>query len=545
MNIKNLLLQGISIGSVAVCFFGLTSCRTSDTENSNNLTEGTKAQVNINFMGTAFKDGGLDPQASLKSAGISGNAGKEQSKSVMITPSTVMVTTLSPVKSNSSAQAGLKNTLAAVAGNPLGNGIKFRVIAYKSSGGAYQTYQDYTIGQAAPPMTLDTGVTYNIVAYSYGTTSLPTITPEETSNISNAQIAYDNNNRDLMYVKQSYTPSSTNTNLPITLMHQLMQITTSVTTNIGDINSIANAALTPNFSNGVFSLNTGVMSGRTTQANQNIDFSGNTFPVMANTPVNATPVLINANTTGNGASFSASLNIGGTNKLVNLTSGFDITPGTQNNLNVGIVKCGAWMDAAHTQWKEFMCQNLGATSGINPFIPIAGNHGAKYQWGAQTGEIGRYVDQTTDQSNSGALLPWISYATSVKPNGSWTGTPGGGTSNPCGNGYRVPTKVEWENVLISNTLERTGTWANNITNYATALYIKDPISNTRTLMLPAGGYRYGTDGSLNSHGSNGFYWSSTESTGAFAYGFGFTSSTALVADSGYRTSGLPIRCIAE
>ena len=31
-----------------------------------------------------------------------------------------------------------------------------------------------------------------------------------------------------------------------------------------------------------------------------------------------------------------------------------------------------------------MCQNLGATSGINPFSPEAGNHGAKYQWGAKT-----------------------------------------------------------------------------------------------------------------------------------------------------------------
>ncbi|MDV4042213.1 hypothetical protein CMT37_05145 [Elizabethkingia anophelis] len=551
MNIKNILLQGISIASVAVCFFGLTSCRTTDTENNNNLTEGTKAQVNINFMGTAFKDGGLDPQASLKSAGISGNAGKEQSKSVMITPSTVMVTTLSPVKSNSSAQAGLKNTLAAVAGNPLGNGIKFRVIAYKSSGGAYQTYQDYTTGEAAPPMTLDTGVAYNIVAYSYGTTSLPTITPEETSNISNAQISFDNAHKDLMYVKQSYTPSSTNTNLPITLMHQLMQITTSVTTNIGDINSIANAALTPNFSNGVFSLNTGVMSGRTTQANQNIDFSANNFPVAVNTPANAGPVLINANTTGGTASFAADISIGATAAKTVTLRGFDITPGMQANLNVGVFKCGAWMDAAHTQWRPFMCQNLGAAQGIDPFSPEAGNHGAKYQWGYKPANPNvsdnRYLTSNDDQLYTGT--PPTGWTNTTMPDDAWNANPGGGANNPCPAGYRVPTTAEWNAVLNNNTIERTtASWANSATNFGSALYVKDPVSNKRTLMLPSAGNRYNLNGTLSHRGDTGIYWTSTwgfNSGTPIADDLEFDATTAVVNRWYTRAMGYSVRCITE
>ncbi|HCD9234059.1 TPA: hypothetical protein NEG48_001032 [Elizabethkingia anophelis] len=544
INLFNQKTINISRVAIAATFLSITSCRTSDTESNNNLTEGTKAQVNINFLGTAFKDTDLDPQASLKSAGVGGNADKEQSHSVMITPSTVMVTTLSPLKSISSAQAGLKNSMAAVSGNPLNNGAKFRVIAYKASGGAYQTYQDYTVGQAAQPMTLDTGVAYNIVAYSYGTSSLPTITPGETSNISSAQIAYDNNNRDLMYVKQAYTPSSTNATLNLTLMHQLAQITTSVTTNIGALNSIQNATLTPHFSNGSFPLNTGVMAGRTTSAPQTIDFSANNFPVAVNTTASATPVLINASTTGNTASFSADIAIG-TNplKTVTLANAFDITPGTQNNLNILISKCGAWMDVAHTQWKEFMCQNLGATPGIDPFSPEAGNHGGKYQFGANTGETGRYVSQAIDQSTTGAVT-WINTGKTGNPWNSGTeSNPTKTINDPCPNGYRVPTQSEWRAVLNYNTLERAGTWVNSSSNYGTAIYFRNATLG-RTLMLPTAGFRY-LDGTLGNRGSDGNAWSSSGVTDTTAYSLGFYNNTIDVYNNSNRGGGEAVRCIAE
>ena len=551
MRITNILLQGISFSTITVAFFGLSSCRTSDTEN--NLTQGTKAQVNINFMGTVFKDEGLTPQASLKS--MSAGNQKEQSHTVMLTPSSVLTATLSPVKSGSSAQAGLKTSMAVVSGNPLNNGAKFRVIAYKTGDGSYQTYQDYTIGQPSLSLTLDTGVAYTIVAYSYGTSSLPPITPGETSAIGSAQIAYDNTNRDLMYVKQPYTPSSSNTTLNLTLIHQLMQITTSVTTNIGALNSISNAVIAPNFSDGSFPLNTGVMAGRTTGANQSIDFTGNNFPVAVNTPANATPVLINSNTTGSTASFTADVNIGGTTKTVNLANSFDITPGTQAVLGVQISKCGAWMDAGHTQWKEFMCQNLGATGGINPFSPEAGNHGAKYQWGSTglAAEQGtRWISQATDQNTPGTLSGWLT--TSNKPANAWNnGTeaaPVKSANDPCNVGYRIPTKTELAGLIANNTVDRTGSWTNSTTNYTTALYFKNP-EGLRTLMFPIAGYRERAGGSpITNRGEYGYYWTGTydgTTTPNASYYSMFISNAAvaLQGNGGYPEYGFSVRCIAE
>ncbi|WP_407490146.1 FISUMP domain-containing protein [Elizabethkingia anophelis] len=532
---------------IAAAFLSLVSCRTSETE-SNNLAAGTTAQIKVNFLGTAFKDNDAisGAQASVAGKTLSSGNQKEQSRSILITPSTAMTVGLSPVSSNGkvSAQAGLKNTMAVVSSDPLTNGVKFRLIAYKTSDGSYQSYQDYTIGQAAPSITLDNGVAYTIVAYSYGTSSLPAITPGETSNISNAQIAYDNLNRDLMYQSQSYTPSSTNTTLNLTLMHQLSQITTNVTTNIGALNNVINAVLTPHFSNGTFALNTGVMSGRTTSAPQSIVFNQNDFPAAVNTTVSAPAVLVNSSTTGNGASFSADINIGGTTKNINFANAFDITPGTQNNLNVRLSKCGAWMDAAHTQWKEFMCQNLGATAGIDPFSPVAGNHGAKIQWGRNiTGTNGQYYyTQASDQSNSGSISGW---STTNAADGAWnSGTeanPVKTVNDPCPSGYRVPTRTEWQAVIDNNNVERVGTWADD-GNYTTALYFRNP-SNVRTLMLPAAGYRYYTDGTLSYRGNSGRYWSSSV-TSSNAYNLHFDSSSVYV-NNYRRTNGMSVRCIAE
>ncbi|MGV4498644.1 hypothetical protein ACQ1Q7_05525, partial [Ornithobacterium rhinotracheale] len=63
--------------------------------------------------------------------------------------------------------------------------------------------------------------------------------------------------------------------------------------------------------------------------------------------------------------------------------------------------------------------------------------------------------------------------------------------------------------------------------------------------LPAAGYRRNTDGSqFGSTGSNGGYWSSTQSGSNFAWELYFYSSISLMLDIN-RSYGQPVRCLKD
>nr|WP_257788303.1 fibrobacter succinogenes major paralogous domain-containing protein [Elizabethkingia anophelis] len=387
---------------------------------------------------------------------------------------------------------------------------------------------------------LDSGTTYNIVVYSYGSTTLPVINSSEQSNISSANIDYDNDNKDLMYQKISdFTPDGNSTNtLNITLRHKIAQITTIVNSgSLGNITNITGGLLTPLYSNGVVSLSSGNISGRTTSSTGAVlNFSG--FNTTTST---STPVFVNADTGGNApGGFSAAITIAGITKTVNLPNSFKITPENKSNLTINLRKCGAYIgsNTNPANYKEFMYQNLGATAGVDPFSAEAGNHGAKYQWGANTNGAGRYISQANDQSNSGKVSGWIS---TPKPAGSWSD--GSKTGNdPCPSGYRVPTSAQWQTVINNNNVERIGSWDNNGNNYTTALYFRNP-SNIRTLMLPAAGSRDTADGTLDYRGSNGIYWTSSGATSK-ASSLHFHSGSVELS-SYARSDGFSVRCVAE
>ncbi|MCT3960136.1 hypothetical protein HZQ27_13545 [Elizabethkingia anophelis] len=521
--------------------FYISSCRSA--EHDNIIAGGGIAAVKINLLGSDYASGKSSTQANLKETTLPVK-GNVQRQSKMITPSLFFEAELAPSNNNAkkSGNASAESSIL-VNGDQIGAGMKFRIIAYRQDDNSYQAHQDYTVGEQAQPLMLDSGKAYTIIAYSYGSTSaLPQISTGEMTNLSQAQIGYDDNNKDLMYQKtEGFIPDGNNPNnkVDIKLRHKLSQITTVINSYIGDISEISWAYLRPHHPQGVLSLSNGTIS-RTYESTERLNFSGS-FPT---TTATADPVLVNADTGGSLTGlFSANLTVSGTgNKTIDLPNTFKITPEYKSTLTINLIKCGAYIgpNTDPANYKEFMCQNLGATEGINPFSPEAGNHGAKYQWGYKpinaNSSDDSYITQSDDQSNSGMIPGWHR---GNRPSDSWSDM--SKTANdPCPHGYRVPTKAQWQAVIDNNNIERVGSWSND-GNYTSAAYYRN--SSIRTLMLPTSGNRDYFNGELFKRGNIGSYWSSTDYGNNAASYYLYTGNNVITAQ--YQSYGNPVRCIAE
>ncbi|MGB1315395.1 MAG: FISUMP domain-containing protein [Chitinophagales bacterium] len=194
--------------------------------------------------------------------------------------------------------------------------------------------------------------------------------------------------------------------------------------------------------------------------------------------------------------------------------------------------CGAFVAAG--VFKTFMCHNLGADESLDPNVPVQGIHGNYYQWGRST----VVADASTP---AGAISGWN---TTNAPNGAWSDATKTAT-DPCPSGYRVPTNAQWTGVANAalNTQSNTGSFANSATNFGSAKHF-GPDASTKTLTLPAAGYRSYSNGTLNTRGYNGRYWSSTENSSTRAHYLNFVSSTATTTSS-LRANGFSVRCVSE
>ena len=112
-------------------------------------------------------------------------------------------------------------------------------------------------------------------------------------------------------------------------------------------------------------------------------------------------------------------------------------------------------------------------------------------------------------------------------------------SDPCPDGWRVPTFSEWEAIGDKNTAV-TKEWdaTNKLLSIAGA-------ESGQKLILPAAGSRNYSSGASSNQGSSGYYWSSSVPSGsAGARRVSFNSAT-LSTSSGNRAFGLSVRCVQE
>ena len=199
------------------------------------------------------------------------------------------------------------------------------------------------------------------------------------------------------------------------------------------------------------------------------------------------------------------------------------------------VRCGAKISA--TEWKRFMCHNLGAANtAADPLTPSWEINGGYWQWGRPAQAAAGPTGPNPANADSTAVTGWTS---TNAPNGSWVDTnpmTADPMNNPCPAGYRIPTIVQWDGVVNHNTAVAVGPWNAGATEYGSGYKFGDD------LFLPAAGGRLNNNGALYNRGLQGNYWSSTQ-VGTGNAGFLTFLSGGATGTNDQRALGLSVRCI--
>ncbi|MEL5902169.1 hypothetical protein [Elizabethkingia anophelis] len=549
--------------AVLILSFLMSSCRSVESGNSENIIDPPvsvgDASVVVNLLGSEFVESdGNNPQASTGKQ--LRNPQAKETYYTLTSPSTLLAAEVSEdtsVPLNTSA--GI-NPVALVEGDPLVNGTKFRLIAYKMDG-SYAGSKDFAVGTTSTSgLRLPKGVPYWMVVYSYGTNYLSGISPSETMSLGNAKHTYDNmvGQNGFLYQIQMFTPQEGDNTMSVVLRHKIAQVTTKINSSAlsapNNITSVTSATLIGNNKNAEFNLSNGSTANRSTS--QNVE---TTFGQSPSTEWTSNAVFINADSPVNKTiSFSANIAINNqTAKPVTITNGFSINPGyrTTYKINLKETKCGAVVLGV---FREFECYNVGATKNGNPFTPSAAIHGAKYQWDGK--KMVQNYDQTNIYANPGTGTD------TDNTFGAGNITNENSMGLVCPPDYRVPSKDEWDSFIQANTLglHTLSKISTGSTVYDSGIIVT--YGGKITLFLPLAGYRSYISDPLNSNfgkffkvitGGNGIYWSSTAVPNSFgtsvynAYSLDFGDSsnspgfTLNVGSNTPRRNGASLRCIKK
>lgn len=524
----------------AMLLLAVFSCRSNDSDNK--VTAGGTANVSINLQGEAFDDtANLGGQASL-TQGVSVSTSAVQRKEIPFNNDFTLVAELSPVGSSSGkqAQAALGgNLLAATGPTPLGTGIRYKVVVFRSTG-EYVTERNYARGQesSTADLNLDGGSNYTFIVYSVKSqTDLPDVTYTNTSNktLATASISGLANTVDFMYYRKDMQVSGNQTNyLDVILRHRLSQITTTIDASATGYNI---TAVTANIDSHYPSYNVPLSTGTPAQTGT-AGTAAVTFPTLGTQIVVANPLMLNGNTTTGKFTLSA-ITIGPLTQTVSSAAltGLKITPGIMYNLKFTLSPADVYLDnyngqkAARINGKVWMLYNLGD----NRTDPNTGPFDQSNFY-----QFGRSAVVATGSTQTAEISGWN---TTIAADNAWnSGTeaaPVKTGNDPCPQNYRIPTRTELQSLLDGTTKTEIGTFNDSPTNFSAAKVYTSNRNSSVKLTFPAIGARNAAAGRVNNRGISPHVWTSTASDASNAYANG--RNTIVIHP---KNTGNPIRCIA-
>lgn len=524
----------------AMLLLAVFSCRSNDSDNK--VTAGGTANVSINLQGEAFDDtADLGGQASLMQ-GVSVSTSAVQRKEIPFNNDFTLVAELSPVSnfSGKQAQAALGgNLLAATGPTPLGTGIRYKVVVFRSTG-EYVTERNYIRGQesSTAALNLDGGSNYTFIVYSVKSqTDLPDVTYTNTSNktLATASISGLANTVDFMYYRKDMQVSGNQTNyLDVILRHRLSQITTTIDASATGYNI---TAVTANIDSHYPTYNVPLSTGTPAQTGT-AGTAAVTFPTLGTQVVVANPVMLNGNTT-TGKFTLSTITIGPLTQTVSSAAltGLKITPGIMYNLKFTLSPADVYLDnyngqkAARINGKVWMLYNLGD----NRTDPNTGPFDQSNFY-----QFGRSTVVATGSTQTAEISGWN---TTIAADNAWnSGTeaaPVKTGNDPCPQNYRIPTRTELQSLLDGTTKTEIGTFNDSPTNFSAAKVYTSNRNSSVKLTFPAIGARNAAAGRVNNRGISPHVWTSTASDASNAYANG---RNAIVIHP--KNTGNPIRCIA-
>ncbi|MFT4072672.1 MAG: FISUMP domain-containing protein, partial [Dysgonamonadaceae bacterium] len=468
-----------------------------------------------------------------------------------------------------SAKEGGLMTIATFKRNPVSQtratsmvtGVKYVIIIYNETAGKVEQVVQAEAGTIPVDIYPTYGATHSIIAYSVNTTNAGDLPTPPSVGATNPTLSGIRGDVDLLYYHSgSLLMTGTGlVNVAITFSHKYSFITATldvselilnksqdatgssvaaVNESIGSEITSLSSGTAGNLYNADLDLQTGTLSPSGTAQTCTLAFPTNTnmssvsfYAYTNNAPLSVTfPNYMElAYTANNNYQHNLSLSF---------TTGAAPLPGYKYTLKAKQISyCAAKVDASATPWRVFSCYNLGADTSLDPFIPAAGLHGAKYRWGAKNASY----TMAQDQSNSDIIPGWTLSSTTTYPfqttSGDWDMT----NNNPCSPGWRVPTNAEWLGVINKSQNKQTnvGTnWSSEATNYTSGRKFGN------ILYLPTTGYRFDINGALYYRGSYGYYWSSTRYSNSYANLMSLYDKQTTTYNT-YRSHGFSVRCIAE